>query len=178
MLDRYITNPTELTGLLSFAAATIACLIAMWRSGSRDARIWRVLALMNCLFLIEIYFGLRFRINELAVTLLKTKDLYAKLHGSTQEIMIISIAAIALVAVTLFLFWRQSAAGATRLAASITIAVSALFAIEIVSLHAVNTVFYRPIGPVLMLGWVWAIAAAGICAAATQFAYGSLEDRG
>jgi hypothetical protein len=72
--------------------------------------------------------------------------------------------------------WRQGAGGAARLAASITIAVSALFAIEMVSLHAVDAVFYRPIGPVLMLGWVWVIAAAGICAAAIQFAYGSLED--
>jgi hypothetical protein len=168
MLERYITNPTELTGLLSFAAATIACLIATRRSGSRDARIWRLLALMNCLFLIEIYFGLRFRIAELAVMLLKTRGVYAKLHGLTQEIMIVAIAAIALVFVTLFLFWRQGAGGAARLAASITIAVSALFAIEMVSLHAVDAVFYRPIGPVLMLGWVWVIATAGICAA-TQF---------
>lgn len=120
---------------------------------------------MNCLFLIEIYFGLRSRITELAVMLRKTRGVYAKLHGLTQEIMIVAIATIVLVFVTLFLFWRQ---GAARLAASITIAVSALFAIEMVSLHAVDAVFYRPIGPVLMLGWVWVIATAGICAA-TQF---------
>lgn len=168
MLDRFITNPTELAGLLSFAAATIACLIATRRSGSRDARTWKVLALMNCLFLMEIYFGLRFRIIELATKLLKTKGLYAQLHGSIQGIIIISIATIALVFVTLFLFWRRGAGGAARVAASIAIAVLALFAIETVSLHAVDAIFYRPIGPVLMLGWVWAIAAAGICAAALQ----------
>jgi hypothetical protein len=168
MFNRFITNPTELTGLLSFAAATIACLIAARRSGLRDARTWKVLALMNCLFLMEIYFGLRFRITEITITLLKTKGLYAQLHGSIQEITVISIVTIALVFVTLFLFWRQVAGGAARIAASITIAVLLLFAIETVSLHAVDSVFYRPIGPVLMLGWVWAIAAAGICLAATQ----------
>ncbi len=168
MFDRFITNPTELTGLLSFAAATIACLIATQLSGWRDARIWKVLALMNCLFLIEVYVGLRYRINELVITLLKTKGLYAQLHGSNQEIVILSIATIALVFVTLFLFWRQVAGGAARVAASITIAVLALFAIDTVSLHAFDAVFYRPIGPVLILGWVWVIAAAGICLAAAQ----------
>ncbi len=168
MLDRFSTNPTELTGLLSFAAATIACLIATRPSGSPDTHIWKVLALINCLFLIEVRVGLRYRINELVITLLKTEGLYAQLHGSSQEIIILSIATIALVFVTLLLFWRQVAGGTARVAASITIAVLALFAIETVSLHALDAVFYRPIGPVLMLGWVWVIASVGICLAATQ----------
>ena len=129
----------------------------------------------------EIYFGLRFRIIELATKLLKTKGLYAQLHGSIQEITVISIVTIALVFVTLFLFWRQVfwrqvAGGAARVAASITIAVLALFAIETVSLHAVDAVFYRPIGPVLMLGWVWAIAAAGICLAAAQRSHSKVSE--
>jgi hypothetical protein len=157
-----------LIGLLSFAAATIACLIATRRSGLHDARTWKVLALMNGLFFIEIYIGLRYRITELAIKLLKLESLYAQLHGSIQEIIIISIAIIALFFVMLFLFWRPVAGGAARIAASITIAVLALFVIETVSLHALDAVFYRPIGPVLMLGWVWAIAAAGICLVATR----------
>ena len=167
MLDRF-SNPTDLTGLLSFAAATIACLIAARRSTLRDARTWKVLALMNCLFFIEINIGLRYRITELANTLLKMQNMYAQLHGSFQKIIIILIATIALIFVMLFLLWRPLDGRAVRAAASITIAVLALFAIETVSLHALDAVFYRPIGPVLMLGWVWAIAAAGICLAAFQ----------
>jgi hypothetical protein len=174
MLDGFITNPTELTGLLSFAAATIACLIAARRSGSRDARTWKVLALMNCLFLMEIYFGLRYPITQLARTLLETDGLYAQLHGSIQEIIVISI--IALGCLSLFLLWRQVAGGAARIAASITVAVLFLFAIETVSLHSVDAVFYRPIGPVLMLGWVWGIAAAGICLAATQSSHSKVPE--
>jgi hypothetical protein len=166
MLDRFITNPTELAGLLSFATATIACLIAGWHSGARDRSTWKVLALINCLFLMEIYFSLRFSITEFVRTLLKTEDLYGELHGSIQGIIVISILALGFL--SLFLLWRRVAGGAARVAASITIAVLFLFAIETVSLHSIDGIFYQPIGPVLMLGWVWAIAAAGICLAATQ----------
>ena len=168
MLDRINTNPTQLAGLLSFAAATIACLIATRRSGSRDATTWKLLALMNCLFLIEIFSGLRFHIHDLVKAILKAEGLYAQMHGWIQEIIDILVAIIALIFVTLFLFWRQVAGGAARVAVSMTIVVVALFAIETVSLHELRAVFYQPIGPVLVIGWLWAIAAAGICLAATQ----------
>src|ERR1017187_3796878 len=168
MLVRINTNPTQLAGLLSFAAATIACLIATRRSGSRDATTWKLLALMNCLFLIEIFSGLRFHIHDLVKAILKAEGLYAQMHGWIQEIIDILVAIIALIFVTLFLFWRQVAGGAARVAVSMTIVVVALFAIETVSLHELRPVFYQPIGPMLMIGWLWAIAAAGICLAATQ----------
>lgn len=165
ILSHLITNSTELTGLLSFGAATIACLIAARRSGSRDARMWKVLALMCCLFFIEVFLGLRYRIIGFAINHLKSEGIYAKWHGSNQEIIIASITTIALVFVTFLLFRSQIAGGAARITASIIIAVIALFAIETVSLHALDAVFYRPIGPVLTIGWIWALAAVGICLA-------------
>jgi hypothetical protein len=168
MFDRLSINPTQLTGLLAFAAATIACLIATWRSGSRDAPTWKLLALMNCLFLIEIFSGLRFHIHDLVKAILKAEGLYAQMHGEIQEIIDILVAIIALIFVTLFLFSRQVAGGAAWVAVSITIVVVALFAIETVSLRALRAVLYQPIGPVLMIGWLWAITAAGVCLAATQ----------
>ncbi len=128
----------ELAGLLSFATATIACLIAAWHSGTRDKSTWKVLALINCLFLMEIYFGLRFSITELVRTLLKTEDLYGELHGSIPGIIVISI--LALVFLSLFLLWRRVRGGAARVAASITIAILFLFAIETVSLHSINRI--------------------------------------
>jgi hypothetical protein len=168
IFDRFNTYPSDLVGLLAFSAALIACLIAAQRSETRGARTWNVLALINFLFDIEIYFGSRYRITELAKTLLKTEDLYAELHGSVQEVIIIAVAAIAFIIVTLFLFWRPIAGSAARVATSITIAVLALFVIETISLHELDAIFYRPIGPLLMLGWVWGIAATGICLAALK----------
>jgi hypothetical protein len=105
--------------------------------------------------------------------MLTAEGLYAQMHGWIQGIIDILIAIIAVIFVTLFLFWRQVAGGAARVAVSMTIVVVALFAIETVSLHALRAVIYQPIGPVLMIGWLWAIAAAGVCLAATRCAYRS-----
>jgi hypothetical protein len=162
MLDRFGTNPTQLTGLLSFAAATIACLIAARRSTWRDTRAWQVLAFMNGLFLVEIFIGSRHRIHDYVVALLMLEGGYGQRRGM-QEFIIICLATIALICVALFLFSRSLAGGAVRIVASLTIAVLALFAIETVSLHTLDAVYYQPIGPALLVGWLWAIAAAGIC---------------
>jgi predicted membrane-bound spermidine synthase len=166
MLDRFGTNPTQLLGVLSFAAATIACLSALRRSGSRDRRIWKVLALTNGMLLIETALGLRFRILELARASLKAEGLYNQMHGEVQGIVVVSIAAIALIFATLFLLRSQVAGGAVRVAACMTIANMAVFAVEMVSLHELYAVFYRPVGPVALIGWLWAITAAGISLAA------------
>ena len=167
MFDQFNINPTQLIGMLSFAAASIACLIATRRSGFRDARVWKVLALTYCLFLLEVFIGLRHRIHDLVNDLLMADNLYNERSGM-QETIIISLATVALMLVMLVVLWRQFAGSAARVAAGITIAVLALFAIETVSLHALDAIFYRPTGPVLMIGWIWLAAAAGICLAATQ----------
>jgi hypothetical protein len=164
MLDRFGINPTQLAGLLSFGAATTACVIAAGRSSWRDARAWQVLALINGLFLIEIFIGLRHRIHDYLVALLMAEGEYGQRRGM-QEFIIIGLATIALIFATLLSFSRRLAAS-VRIAASLTIALLALFAIETVSLHALDAVYYRPIGPVLLIGWLWAIAATGIFLAA------------
>jgi hypothetical protein len=166
MLQRF-TNPTQLTGLLSFIVATIACLVAARRLISRDARVWYLLAFANFLFFIEICFGLRFRITERAIEILKARGIYNLLHGSYQKILDLVIATIAAIFVILVLT-RYQVGGAARFALILTIAVLCLFAIETVSLHEVDAMLYRPIGPVLTVGWLWAIAAAAICWAATR----------
>jgi uncharacterized membrane protein len=165
MLDPFSTNPTQFIGALSFTATTIACMMAARRPG-RNARMWKGLALVNGLFFLEICIGLRHRIGNFAETLLRVDGLYAKMHGGIQEIIDVAIVIAGLILAALFLSWRQVSDGAARVAASITIAVLTLFAIETVSLHALDAIFYRHIGPVLMIGWLWAIAAAGISFAA------------
>jgi hypothetical protein len=166
MLDRFGTNPTQLTGLLSFALATTACLSAGRRSTPGDKRIWNALAFINGLLLLDILFGFRFRILGFARVLLRAEGLYDQLHGWAQGIIVVLVATIALACGLLFLFRRQVAGGPARIAAGITIVVLGIFAIEALSLHEIDAVYYRPIGPVLTVGWLWAIGAVGICSAA------------
>jgi hypothetical protein len=81
---------------------------------------------------------------------------------------IIILGTLLLTLIFLLFFWRCIRGRASRFATSITIAVSALFAIETASLHALDAVLYRPIGPILLIGWIWAFAAIGILLASTQ----------
>jgi hypothetical protein len=165
MLDRFGINPTQLTGLLSFAATATACAIAARRSTRREARVWKVLGLINGMFLIEVFTGLRHSFHDYINTLLMAEGEYGQRSGM-QEFIIIGLATIALVCGIVLLLSRRFRGGALRIAAGLTLALVTLFAVETVSLHALDAVYYRPIGPVLLVGWLWAIASLGICWAA------------
>ena len=165
MLNRLGTNPTQLVGILAFAAAAIACLVAMRRPGRHDERAWLMLAFINFLCLVEIFVGLRHRVQAFGASILMANGTYAQ-RGPMQEIVISSFAVAALICAILILSWYKTTGPAARVATSVTIAVLALFSIEAVSLHAIDAIFYRSIGPVLLIGWIWALASAAIVFAA------------
>lgn len=160
MLDRFGVNPTQLTGLVSFFAAALACLIAARRSGS-ETRVWYLLAFINSLFALETMIGLRHRAHDFVNSVLIAHGRYAT-REPAQEMMVIAFATLGLTSMVLFLVRRRVRAGAARLAVAATIGILAVFAIETVSLHALDAVFYHPVGPVLAIAWLWLMAAAGI----------------
>jgi hypothetical protein len=160
MLDRFSINPTQLTGLLSFTAAAIACLVAAWRSIT-ETRIWYLLAVINGLFAFETIIGLRHRIHDFTNSVLIAQGRYAE-REPVQELMVISFATLALTSMVLFRGRQHMEGGAVRVAVAATMGILALFAVETVSLHALDAAFYRPAGPVLAIAWLWVIAAVGI----------------
>jgi hypothetical protein len=153
MINPLGINYTQFLGIIAFAAATIACLVAAFPPATRDRRIWVVLALINGVFLIEVFFGSRHRIHDMANSLLTAQGTYGD-RASIQKVLIMVVATSALIFST-FMVWSRAASASSKLAASTSIAVLALFAIETVSLHALDAVFYQPIGPVLLIGWIW-----------------------
>ena len=163
ILERLGTNPTQVAGALSFTLTTLACLNAARGSTSREARAWKVLSFVNALFLLEVLVGFRFRVLEFARTALKQDCLYDRLHGRVQGMVVVAVATGALLLVTIFLFSRSMPGGAARLAVSMTVVIFAFFAIEMISLHQLDALLYRPSGPFLMIGWVWIAAATVIC---------------
>jgi phosphoglycerol transferase MdoB-like AlkP superfamily enzyme len=161
MLDRFNTNPTQLTGLLSFAAATTACLLAARRSRWREARFWWALALTNSIFFLDVLFGLRHHVHDYFSAILTAEGKYGQ-RREMQGPIIIVLGVTAVILVMLLLSVRRFS-GIVRIAAGLTIALLALFAIETVSLHSLDGVYYQTIGPVMVIGWLWAIGAAGTC---------------
>src|SRR5258708_4963551 len=128
MFDRLGTNPTQFVGTIAFAAAAIACGFAARHRSSRDGRAWMAFALINCLFLMEILIGFRHRIHNLADSILIADGKYGD-RGPLQEILILSFAAVACILTTLVLFRLRFATGCVRMAATLSVAVLALFAI-------------------------------------------------
>ena len=165
LLNDLSINLTQLAGMLSFAGAAGACVAAAWRSELWETRIWRTLAFVNLLFFMEVVIGLRHHIHDLVDQMLMAQGRYSE-RAEMQEFFIMTLAIVTVIIMAISLiFWRTAGKGA-RIAAIITIALSGLFAIETVSLHALDAIFYRPLGPVLAIGWLWVAAAIGICLAA------------
>jgi hypothetical protein len=156
MINRLSTNPTQLLGMIAFTAATVACLIAAYRAAARDRRAWMVLALINGLFLIEVFFGFRHRIHDMANSILIAQGTYGD-RASLQRVLALVVALLAF-ALASFVVWSRFTNVDFKLAASTSIATLALFTIEAVSLHSLDAVLYQPIGPALLVGWIWIVA--------------------
>jgi len=168
MLGGLIANPTQFTGVLAFAAAILACLFAASRSRKRDAHVWTCLAIIYFLLLIEVLLGLRYRIRDFANDFLMVRGLYNDDRRVPQEAADLLLGSLAAWLVTMPLFFWRIGDFFVRVAVSITIALLGLFAIETVSLHAIDAILYRPIGGVVTIGWMWAAAAIGVCLIAMQ----------
>jgi len=115
--------------------------------------------------MLEIFIGLRHRLHDLAVAALLAHSEYGE-RSSIQEIIISSFAVVAIGLAAVIFFCHKDVVGSAKVVTGITIAVSLLFAIETVSLHAVDAVFYHPVGSVMIIGWIWAVAASGVVLAA------------
>jgi hypothetical protein len=156
ILENLGTNPTQLLGLIAFASATIACLFAT-KTNPNENRTWIALAIANVAFFIEILVGTRHRLHDIAVSLLLSVGLYAG-RADLQYGLIFASTAIPLLAGLLFLFVRRLRKRRLIVATIASFSVLTLFAIEAISLHRIDEIFYQEVGSVLLIGWLWCVA--------------------
>lgn len=136
-------DATQLAGLLAFGSAALACLVSPAPASLR-------LALINACFAAECALGWRHRVHDQAITLLGD---YYKERNPLQ----IALTAAALLAAIALLAkatrrMRREASPTPMLATGLALA---LFAIETISLHAIDRLLYHPMGPLLAIGWLW-----------------------
>jgi hypothetical protein len=156
LLKNLGTNPTQLLGLVAFASATIACIFAK-RNSQNEGRAWIALAIANAAFFMEIFFGTRLQLHDIAVSRLLSVRLYAD-RTNLQYVLIIVSGGIPLLAALLLLFFRPLRKPRLIIATIASFSVLTLFAIEAISLHRIDAIFYQEIGSVLLVGWLWCIA--------------------
>lgn len=139
-------NATQWTGLLVIALAAIFCFRA------RRPRPWRFLALLHALLFVEVIAGFRYRLHDLVNTGLMASGLYQQRSG-TQIALLIGLALIALI-VTIIVFRQNRSMARIGLLSSGGLVL--LFLAETVSLHQVDALLYRPVGPVFVIAILWA----------------------
>ena len=151
-------NATQLIGIVAFFGAALACATAAFRK--REGRkVWITLAFMHLAFSIEVLVGFRHRVHNLAVSGLLADGIY----GQRAEIQLplIGLLGLVLAAVAVMILTRLRNANARqKLAVALAAALVALFTIETVSLHAIDAILYRPVGPIMLIGWIWLAACA------------------
>lgn len=156
------TNPTQILGVLVFVAAALACALAARRSRGRAASVWKLLAVLQIVFVAEIVLGLRHLIHGVVDAFLQDRGWYAQRQPVQLGLLAVALLAGGAGLVAVLRWCRSHRAAAPAVLASC--AVLGLFALEMISLHAIDAVLYRLIGPVMLIALLWAACAAVVVA--------------
>jgi hypothetical protein len=149
-------NTTQIVGVVAFACAALACFV----TGRRKP--WQAIAIVHSLFAIEVIAGLRHFATGSVNSVLREGGHYA----DRQIPQFILLVLLILGGVWLWRTLRRHKTGAARLATDATLFAALLFAIEALSLHAIDALLYMPLGPVKTIAWLWMWAAGTVAAAA------------
>jgi hypothetical protein len=158
---------TQSIGLMSFALAFVATTWAAART-PRGARrtLWLWLAATHLLCWAEIFLEWRYRLHNAVNAVLKMMDWYVE-RQALQVVLIVLL--LLLVSLIGLLFWRCQRGftliGSARVAMAGTLGGVLLLALEAISLHNIDTVMYTQVGPVLVIGWLWAAVCSLVIAA-------------
>jgi len=139
-------DATQWAGIMAFGGAAAACLF-------RPAPPARVLAAANGLMAAECALGLRHTLHNKMIWLLG--EYYReRLPFQVALLLAASIAALTLLAMR----WSRVKDASDTIPLMATGAALLLFALETISLHAIDRLLYLRAGPILVIGWLWIAA--------------------
>lgn len=149
------TNPTQVAGLLAFAASALAC---AWAARRRPGG-WAWLAAVHGLLWLDILLGTRHRLHDWINAGLRALGAY----GERVWLQVALLAALASLAVVVWRARRRLGAAGTA-----TALVVALLIVEAISWHETDRLLYLRIGPLLLIAYAWIAGAAVVVASALR----------
>lgn len=150
------TNPTQVAGLIAFAASALAC---AWAARRQRSGGWAVLAVVHAALWFDILLDTRHRLHDAANAALRALGLYESRVG-LQAALLLALAAVAVLA------WRtRRRAGAAVVASALLIA---LVLVEAISWHESDRLLYTHLGPLLAIAYAWLACAAVVVFAALR----------
>ena len=150
------TNPTQLAGLLAFAASTSAC---VWAARDKRSRGWAALAGVHATLWLDILLNTRHRVHDVVNAALEALGLYES-RVWLQAALLLALATAALLA------WRTRRRASTAVGA--TLVLIALLLVEAISWHESDRVLYTHLGPLLLVAYAWLTCAGVVVFAALR----------
>lgn len=148
-------NSTQLAGLIAFcpaASAAAAAFVSGWDRPRKHCFSWAIISAIHSLLAIEVLALARHRIDRMLGEWLRAANVYPERRPAQAVIIFITIA---LSVLAIIHFVRRAETRTLAIAHGATVILVALFALESISLHQVDSVLYRPAGLVLAIGWLW-----------------------
>ncbi len=142
------TNPTQLAGLLAFAASTGAC---VWAARRKHSSGWGALAAVHAALWLDILLNTRHRLHDIVNAGLRALGLYES-RVWLQAALLLALATLA------FFVWRAGRRASAAVEA--TLVLIALLLIEAISWHESDRVLYTHLGPLLLVAYAWLAGAA------------------
>jgi hypothetical protein len=142
------TNPTQLAGLLAFAASTGAC---VWAARRRHSGGWAALAAVHAALWLDILLNTRHRVHDVVNAGLRALGLYES-RVWLQAALLLALAGAVVIA------WRARRRASAAVEA--TLVLIALLLVEAISWHESDRVLYTHLGPLLLVAYAWLACAA------------------
>lgn len=153
------TNPTQVAGLAAFGFATLCA----WRAR------WRGMAMVHALLFAEVLAELRHRAPRVVVDFVRQSGWYEDRRAF--QVVLLGLGMVGgVLLLRRALRTRPRAERPGRLAIAVTLLALAVFAVETVSLHAIDALFYTSLGPMLAIGWLWLLSGIAVALAALKTA--------
>ena len=152
---------TQMIGFVSFLSAALSS--AWWggvQNRSDSKRAWCTCAGLLLLMALEIWLGARHELHHQISTWLQAQGSYDQRWGV--QVYLIAVLISLLLLALLYFINRARGAPLEKAACVGVLALLTLFMIETVSLHGVDALLYRPVGAILVIGYLWAFGAASV----------------
>jgi hypothetical protein len=146
-------NATQLSGMVSFGSAALFS-AANWRAVRGGKRQWGLITIVSVSLAAECWIGVRHRAHQFATDWLVAHNLYDARY-MPQGYLLATVAAAGGVLGLLVVARAGKWSVAGRAAWLATMLSLVLFLTETISLHGLDAVLYRPLGPIAVLGWLW-----------------------
>ena len=152
-------SPTREAGIASHLFAATACGTA-WARGGRDSRLAPAFGVLELFLVLDAAFNWRWLVHGFLMNVAAEQHLYGK-RMLPQEFVLALLVGIIIAAMVLTLRNFHGRPGACLSICGALISV-AFWVIEVISLHATDTILQHTVGPVMLIALVWILTSSMI----------------